>query len=198
MQPAKFLDRVLGIWSSHPTWLKTRMRTILGVLLVLFASVTGVLGWIVTDASGRSLLFRNSGLMLRGVVLIIAFLAGFLATVGLLARVATVQVLSRCRGREFEGRPDFWVLAVIVVVGVVLPVAFGRDPELSPLVQRLIQMLAFVPVVALLWLIRWQESTTGSATVPPPGGREILTGSMALATSAAFLLPHPASRKASV
>lgn len=186
MKQQDFLNRILGPWSSHPHWLKLRLRTIVGFLLALLAALIAVLMRVAWEAEGRALLLQNAGLLLRAVALATAAVAAALATIGLLARIATVQVISRRRGRDFDTGVDLWVLLLIVGIGLILPIWLADHPALSPLMQRLIGMLAFVPVIGLLWLVRWQEAETGN--VPRPGWRELCSGIAGLASLAAFLL----------
>lgn len=188
MKQHDFLSRVLGVWSSHPHWLKLRLRTMLGMLLAAAAIITAGLIWVAGDSGGRHLLLQNAGLILRLAVLLAALLAGFMSAVALLARIAAIQVHSRRTGREFAGAIDPWVLALILVIGLLLPLWLGHHPGIPPLVQRLVQMLAFVPVVALLWLIRAEESEGAGRAPQPVSWRVIFSGAAALAATAAFAI----------
>ena len=188
MKQHDFLSRVLGVWSSHPHWLKMRLRTMLGMLLAAAAIITAGLIWVAGDSGGRQLLLQNAGLILRLAILLAALLAGFMSAVALLARIAAIQVHSRRTGREFAGAIDPWVLALILVIGLLLPIWLGHHPGIPPLVQRLVQMLAFVPVVALLWLIRAEESDGAGRAPQPVSWRVIFSRAAALASTAAFVI----------
>lgn len=186
MKQQDFLTRILGLWSSHPHWLKLRLRTIVGFLLALMSGLTAILMRVAWEAEGRTLLLQNARSLLQAGALTTAAIAAALATIGLLARIATVQVISRRRGRDFDSGVDLWVLLLILGIGLILPIWLADHPALSPLLRRLISLLAFVPVVGLLWLVRWQESETGH--VPQPGWRELCSGIAGLASLAAFVV----------
>jgi hypothetical protein len=153
-----FRDGVLGLWSSHPFWVKQRDRWLRG----LSFSALGLLWSIFVARLERIDVWMKNPSPLTSQFLWIAVAAtatiAALVTLSICARLSLVLFGPRLKGTSGLDRPkEMAVLLVCVFLGLAAPLAAIYLLDVPPRWQLGMHLLGILPLMALLAALRFAK-----------------------------------------
>lgn len=157
MSPDEFRDKPLGWRSSHPRWIRYRYKALLGLLTTCGSVLVAAVYFLARNVRDWTPVWENRGVIIGVAGFFAMFVIGGVLTSALLCRIAAIQLHGRNTQSRGAIKFDWWIVLLTILIAGAGPHYIGKLDSVPLLVKKLCAMLAFLPLLGLLFVLRREE-----------------------------------------